>query len=46
MNRLIDAMLTGSDPAEDRNRFLTGLKDADARCRDEHESRFVACSPE
>lgn len=41
VNRFIDAMLTGSYPADDRNRFLDGLTDVNARCRKEYETGFV-----
>jgi len=47
VNRFIDAMLTESDPAEDRNRFRIHLtKDINACCRNEYGNQFAARSPE
>lgn len=46
VNRFIDAMLTGSYPAETRDRFLAGLQETNARCRDTYGSPFVDCTPE
>ena len=46
VNRFVDAMLTGSYPTETRDRFLTGLKETNARCQDTYGSPFVDCSPE
>lgn len=44
VNRFIDAMLTGSYPAEDRKRFLQGLDDVDARCETAYGAAFNACT--
>ncbi|PSQ87594.1 MAG: hypothetical protein BRD42_01480 [Bacteroidetes bacterium QS_3_64_15] len=47
VTRFIDAMLTESHPAEDRNRFRTRLiKGTSARCRNEYGNQFAARSPE
>ena len=47
VNRFIDAMLTESDLAEDRNRFRIHLtKDINACCRNEYGNQFAARSPE
>lgn len=46
VNRFIDAMLTGSYPSEDRDRFLKGLKNVNAHCQDEYGSSFVECTRE
>lgn len=46
VNRFIDAMLTGSYLPKDRDRFLSGLDDANARCRDEYGNAFVDCTDE
>jgi len=45
VNRFVDAMLTGSYTPADRDRFLTGLKETDARCRDAYGRAFVDCAP-
>lgn len=44
VNRFIDAMLTGSYPAEDRDRFLKGLEAVNARCQDDYGAVFNQCS--
>lgn len=44
VNRFIDALLTGSYPAADRDRFLKGLADVDARCRDAYDAVFTECT--
>jgi hypothetical protein len=46
VNRFIDAMVGESYPAEDRNRFLQGLRDLDARCEDDYGAPFVDCPEE
>ena len=46
VNRFVDAMLTGSYPAETRDRFLTGLEETNVRCQDTYGSAFVECSAE
>lgn len=46
VNRFIDAMLHGSYQAEDRNRFLKGLNDVNARSQEAHGSPFVECTAE
>lgn len=44
VNRFIDAMLTGSYPVEDRDRFLKGLEAVDARCQETYGAAFNECS--
>lgn len=46
VNRFVDAMLTGSYPPETRDRFLAGLNETNARCRDTYGRAFVECAPE
>lgn len=46
VNRFIDAMLTGSYPPKDRDRFLKGLEAVNARSKDTHGDRFVECPPD
>lgn len=44
VNRFVDAMLTGSYPPADRDRFLAGLQETNARCQDTYGSAFVECT--
>lgn len=44
VNRFVDALLTGSFPPEDRDRFLEGLDDLDARCREDYAAPFLECT--
>lgn len=46
VNRFVDALLTESYPPEDRDRFLKGLDDVNARCQEDYGSRFVECTPD
>ena len=46
VNRFIDAMVGESYQPEDRERFLQGLEDLDARCKDDYGSPFVECTEE
>jgi len=46
VNRFVDAMLTGSYPPEERDRFLKGLSSTDARCRDEYGASLLEMSGE
>jgi len=45
VNRFIDAMLTDYYPAEERERFLSGLARVDARAQATHGKRFAALTP-
>src|SRR5436189_2507964 len=44
VHRFIDAMLADSYPAEDRDRFLAGLADVDARARRTCGRAFLQCA--
>ena len=44
VHRFIDAMLAESYPAEDRERFLAGLADVDARARRTCGRAFLQCA--
>lgn len=46
VNRFIDAMVEGSYLPEDRDRFLQGLDDLNARCEDDYGAPFVDCTEE
>jgi hypothetical protein len=46
VNRFIDALVSKSYGSEDRDRFLSGLDDVNARCEDEYGAPFVECSSE
>lgn len=46
VNRFVDAMLTGSYPPKDRDRFLKGLTSTNARCREEYDAPFLEMSAE
>ena len=46
VNRFIDAMIGESYPSDDRNRFLKGLADLDARCKDNYGAPFLECTEE
>lgn len=46
VHRFIDALLDGSFLPDDRDRFLSGLEDVNARCRDAYDVPFVDCAPE
>lgn len=46
VNRFIDAMLHGSYPAADRDRFLNGLDGVNTRCEDTYGSPFLECTPD
>jgi hypothetical protein len=44
VNRFIDAMVGESYPPDDRDRFLQGLENLDARCKDDYEAPFADCT--
>lgn len=46
VNRFIDAMLHGSYPTADRDRFLNGLDAVNTRCEDSYGSPFLECTPD
>lgn len=46
VNRFVDAMLHGSFLEEDRQRFLEGLDETNARCQEAYGTSFVDCSAE
>lgn len=46
VNRFIDAMVGESYPEADRDRFLEGLDDVNARCEDAYDAPFVDCTDE
>jgi hypothetical protein len=46
VNRFIDAMVGESYPEEDRDRFLSGLEDVNARCKENYGARFTDCPPD
>lgn len=46
VNRFIDAMVGESYPPDDRDRFLQGLENLDARCTDDYGAPFAACTEE
>ncbi len=46
VHRFIDALLGGSFRAEDRERFLSGLDEVNARCEEAYEAPFVDCASE
>lgn len=46
VNRFIDAMVGESYLPEDRDRFLGGLDDANARCEESYGASFTECTPE
>ncbi len=45
VHRFVDALLTDHYPADDRQRFLAGLGDVDARARSRQSKRFSECTP-
>lgn len=46
VHRFIDALLAESFLPGDRDRFLSGLEDVNARCRETYDASFVECSGE
>lgn len=46
VNRFIDALVGESYLPEDRDRFLTGLDDVNARCEETYGAPFVDCTSE
>jgi len=46
VNRFIDAMIGESYQREDRDRFLQGLEDVDARCKNAYDAPFLECTVE
>lgn len=46
VNRFVDAMVGESYLPEDRDRFLQGLDDANARCEEAYGAPFTECTPE
>ena len=46
VHRFVDALLTDHYPATERDRFLAGLADVDARARSAHGQAFAQCAPE
>lgn len=46
VHRFIDALLDGSFLPEDRDRFLTGLQDVNARCEEAYDAPFLDCTDE
>ena len=46
VHRFVDTLLTDHYPATERDRFLAGLADVDARARSAHGQAFAQCAPE
>ncbi|MFB6099410.1 MAG: gluconate 2-dehydrogenase subunit 3 family protein [Salinibacter sp.] len=46
VNRFIDAMVGDSYLPKDRKRFLNGLEDVNARCKENYGAPFVECTDE
>ena len=46
VNRFIDAMIGESYQPDDRDRFLQGLEDVDARCKNAYDAPFLECTVE
>ena len=46
VNRFIDAMIGESYPSDDRDRFLKGLANLNARCKDNYGAPFLECTEE
>ena len=46
VHRFVDTLLTDHYPATERDRFLAGLADVDARARSAHGQAFAQCVPE
>lgn len=46
VNRFIDAMVGESYLPENRDQFLSGLEDVNARCQDTYDAPFVDCTSE
>ena len=44
VHRFVDVLLTDHYPAAERDRFLAGLTDCDARAQSRHGKGFVACA--
>ena len=45
VHRFVDTLLTDHYPAAERDRFLAGLADVDARARSAQGKTFLACAP-
>ena len=45
VHRFADALLTDHYPADDRQRFLAGLGEVDARARSRQNKQFIECTP-
>lgn len=46
VHRFTDTLLSDHYPASERDRFLAGLADVDARSRSRYDKAFVECTPE
>ena len=46
VHRFVDTLLSDHYPATERDRFLAGLADVDARAQSAHSQPFPRCSPE
>ena len=46
VHRFVDTLLSDHYPATERDRFLAGLADVDARARSAHGQAFAQCAPE
>ena len=46
VHRFVDALLSDHYPAPERDRFVAGLADVDARARSRHAKAFLECAPD